>query len=306
MSKQSRNMDDLLQELGKTFPTPDPKREQEFLDNYPLNEETPRLVPLQHAGRKRLVYGLPAAAMAILMLAGGIGVWRSTHSRIPAVPVETTTVTVTEATVPAESVLETEPEPSYADPTEAVPDPTAGTDAPEAEHRTEPATTGTTTMQQIPTGTETVPTNHGVETLPETVTETQGAATRTTTNTIPPDHTKKDDTAQSPTEREPVVPVENTETTAVQTAETAATEKTAASTVHTHATTTAAQIQTTAAEDVPSQTRVPELTTDATWIWTSTTFDPWPWEFTEYTSIETTTTTITTEETEETTDSLSS
>lgn len=150
-----------------------------------------------------------------------------------------------------------------------------------------------------------MPTN-GAETLPEAVTETQDAATRTTTNTIPPDHTKKDDTAQSPTEREPVVPVENTETTAVQTAETAATEKTAASTVHTHATTTAAQIQTTAADEVPSQTRVPELTTDATWIWTSTTYDPWPWEFTEYTSIETTTTTITTEETEETTDSLSS
>ena len=305
MSKQSRNMDDLLQELGKTFPTPDPKREQEFLDNYPLNEETPRLVPMQQAGRRRLVYGLPAAAMAILMLAGGIGVWRSTHSRIPAVPVETTTVTVIETTVPAESVLKTEPEPSYADPTEAVPDPTAGTDAPEAEHRTEPATTGTTTMQQIPARTETMPTN-GAETHPEAVTETQDAATRTTTNTIPPDHTKKDDTAQSPTEREPVVPVENTETTAVQTAETAATEKTAASTVHTHATTTAAQIQTTAADEVPSQTRVPELTTDATWIWTSTTYDPWPWEFTEYTSIETTTTTITTEETEETTDSLSS
>ena len=305
MSKQSRNMDDLLQELGKTFPTPDPKREQEFLDNYPLNEETPRLVPMQQAGRRRLVYGLPAAAMAILMLAGGIGVWRSTHSRIPAVPVETTTVTVIETTVPAESVLKTEPEPSYADPTEAVPDPTAGTDAPEAEHRTEPATTGTTTMQQIPARTETMPTN-GAETLQEAVTETQDAATRTTTNTTPPDHTKKHDTAQSPTEREPVVPVENTETTAVQTAETAATEKTAASTVHTHATTTAAQIQTTAADEVPSQTRVPELTTDATWIWTSTTYDPWPWEFTEYTSIETTTTTITTEETEETTDSLSS
>ncbi|MCR5718663.1 MAG: hypothetical protein K6F80_06500 [Oscillospiraceae bacterium] len=98
--------DRALSELGTTFPSPDPKRREDFLNSLPQTQRKQSAVPLIHMNRRPIWYALPAAVAAAVMLTVGIHAYRNNppHS-IPSVPVETSE---TETTISTESETVTE------------------------------------------------------------------------------------------------------------------------------------------------------------------------------------------------------
>ncbi|MCR4645039.1 MAG: hypothetical protein K5695_06490 [Oscillospiraceae bacterium] len=148
-----------LSGLKDTYPSPDPVREREFLEQLSQRESMANPAPIRHSRRKPLLYVLPAIAAAV-MLAVGIGVYQNmSHERLPMImqPTETTTMTVDENVNETDGVKTVETEP-----TEPASEPPKASDA-----QVSPA--ATTTAGQ------------GTAALPETA-ATSPASGRTTTD----------------------------------------------------------------------------------------------------------------------------
>lgn len=94
----SRQFHHALTGLKDTYPSPDPARQEEFLNNLPKQEEKPKnIAPFSSKG-KPFWYTFPAAAAAAVMLTVGIHVYRNHQPHtIPTIPAETTTTTTSTA-----------------------------------------------------------------------------------------------------------------------------------------------------------------------------------------------------------------
>ena len=70
----SRNFNNALHGLKNTFPTPNPKREEEFLQSLPelRQKEKRTILPMLHMGKKSFWYAVPAIVTAALVMTVGI------------------------------------------------------------------------------------------------------------------------------------------------------------------------------------------------------------------------------------------
>lgn len=94
----SRQFHHALTGLKDTYPSPDPARQEEFLNNLPNQEEKPKNIALFSSKGKPFWYTFPAAAAAAVMLTVGIHVYRNHQPHtIPTIPAETTTTTTSAA-----------------------------------------------------------------------------------------------------------------------------------------------------------------------------------------------------------------
>ncbi len=94
----SRQFHHALTGLKDTYPSPDPARQEEFLNNLPKQEEKPKNIALFSSKGKPFWYTFPAAAAAAVMLTVGIHVYRNHQPHtIPTIPAETTTTTTSAA-----------------------------------------------------------------------------------------------------------------------------------------------------------------------------------------------------------------
>ncbi|MBP0972385.1 MAG: hypothetical protein J5851_00600, partial [Oscillospiraceae bacterium] len=103
-----------LSGLKDTYPSPDPVREREFLEQLSQRESTASHALIRHSRRKPILYVIPAMAAAV-MLAVGVGVYQNmSHERLPMImqPTETTTMTVDENLKETDGVKSVETEPS--------------------------------------------------------------------------------------------------------------------------------------------------------------------------------------------------
>ena len=198
--KPQKELERLLRTLPSQLPDPDAKARDAFLATLPVEEKTQQALPMLHLGRRSPWMAVPAALMAVLLLAVGIGTYRLSRDRLPTVPEETVTTTVSATTAPEDGVV-----PSLTDEaTDAAPAPT-GTDAEDtpAEATTEAAsgeseaapavsTTATTGRHALRTTTaaegEETPSVHTIRTRRPAATTAQtdapnGTATRATVHT---------------------------------------------------------------------------------------------------------------------------
>ncbi|MBR7039533.1 MAG: hypothetical protein IKI21_09855 [Oscillospiraceae bacterium] len=122
--KPQKELERLLRTLPSQLPDPDAKARDAFLATLPVEEKTQQALPMLHLGRRSPWMAVPAALMAVLLLAVGIGTYRLSRDRLPTVPEETVTTTVSATTAPEDGVV---PSPTD-EATDAAPAPT-GTDA---------------------------------------------------------------------------------------------------------------------------------------------------------------------------------
>ena len=106
----SRNFDKALLGLKDTFPSPDPKRREDFLNSLPQQKKDRNFVflPFLHFDRKKFWYAIPAAVTAAVMLTVGITAYQKNPPHQVEM-VETTAATTTTAAeiLPHETVTET-------------------------------------------------------------------------------------------------------------------------------------------------------------------------------------------------------
>lgn len=94
----SRQFHHALTGLKDTYPSPDPARQEEFLNNLPKQEEKPKNIALFSSKGKPFWYSFPAVAAAAVMLTVGIHVYQNHQPHtIPTIPAETTTTTTSTA-----------------------------------------------------------------------------------------------------------------------------------------------------------------------------------------------------------------
>ena len=107
--------DKALHGLKDTYPSPDPEREKAFIES--LQEQSQ---PIRQTKRRTVFYALPACAAAAVMLIAGISLYQKMDPhRLPMIDtVETTTATVEEATLWADTTLKPDKEPT--EPTNAM------------------------------------------------------------------------------------------------------------------------------------------------------------------------------------------
>ena len=122
--KPQKELERLLRTLPSQLPDPDAKARDAFLAALPVEEKTQQALPMLHLGRRSPWMAVPAALLAVLLLAVGIGTYRLSRDRLPTVPEETVTTTVSATTAPEDGVV---PSPTD-EATDAAPAPT-GTDA---------------------------------------------------------------------------------------------------------------------------------------------------------------------------------
>ncbi len=122
--KPQKKLERLLRTLPSQLPDPDAEKRDAFLATLPVEEKTQQALPMLHLGRRSPWMAVPAALMAVLLLAVGIGTYRLSRDRLPTVPEETVTTTVSATTAPEDGVV---PSPTD-EATDAAPAPT-GTDA---------------------------------------------------------------------------------------------------------------------------------------------------------------------------------
>ena len=82
----SRNFNNALHGLKNTFPTPNPKREEEFLQSLPEigRKEERKFLPMLHMGRKPMWYAVPAIVTAALVMTVGIKTYQEfDQSKLP-------------------------------------------------------------------------------------------------------------------------------------------------------------------------------------------------------------------------------
>lgn len=135
-----------LSGLKDTYPSPDPVREREFLEQLSQRERAASPALIQHSRRKPILYVIPAMAAAV-MLAVGVGVYQNmSHERLPMImePTETTTMTVDENLKETDGVKSVETEPSE-DSTE----PPKASDAQVSPSATTTEEQGTTALPEI-------------------------------------------------------------------------------------------------------------------------------------------------------------
>ena len=278
----SKRFDLALKGLKDTYPSPDPKRREDFLNSLPVQEKRrTALIPFLPGTGKPIWYAIPAVAAAAVMLTVGIRTYQQNPPhQIPVV--ETTTTTYTE-TLSHETVTETvtevmtetarattkpapatDEQPSGITPTEAQPVQTSvsGTASAAASATTVKTTTqaglgASTTVQVIlPTRPAATQQNTTQKQTSQTAKRTTSRTTAATTAVTTAKTTKK---AEEPTN--PNVDPSPTETATHATVTAPWTTRTTAATHTTRTTTTEPTTQTTRTTAATQQTTQTTRTT---------------------------------------------